>query len=172
MLTLIFCWVLGLPAGTAHNINRCPKSLSSAEPTATLLTDSGVRRPAVCEIHMVLLAYWCTPITHLSFWLQKKKKGFSFFVLWGDPVQNRPQNPAPAGCLLSTRKSRSEIPERGDFGEENCLGKRGVDRAKKEKRIRKKRRDCVRCRSPRPSAKCWLCFLSHLFSLLSASLGT
>ena len=28
------------------------------------------------------------------------------FFLWGDPVQNRPQNPAPASCLFSTRKSR------------------------------------------------------------------
>ena len=63
-----------------------------------------------------------------------RKKGFSFFFLWGDPVQNRPQNPAPARCLFSTRKSRSEVPERGDFGEENCVGKCGADRAKKRKK--------------------------------------
>ena len=46
----------------------------------------------------------------------RKNKGFSSFVLWGDPVQNPPQNPAPADCLLSTRKSRFEVPERGEFG--------------------------------------------------------
>ena len=62
-----------------------------------------------------------------------EKKSFLFF-LWGDPVQNRPQNPAPAGCLFSTKKSRSEIPERGEFWEENWLGKGGVDTAKKEQK--------------------------------------
>ena len=67
---------------------------------------------------------------HLS--CAPEKRIFLFF-LWGDPVQNRPQNPAPAGCLFSTRKTRSEVPERGDLGEENCLG-RGVDRAKKRKK--------------------------------------
>ena len=46
----------------------------------------------------------------------------------------------PGGCLFSTRKSRSEVPERGDFGEDNCLGNGGVDRAKtKEKRMHKRR---------------------------------
>ena len=78
----------------------------------------------------------------LTFFLRtrKKKKGFSFFFLWGDLVQNRPQNPAPAGCLFSTRKSRSEVAERGDFFlEENCLGKGGADRAKKAKRMHEKR---------------------------------
>ena len=48
------------------------------------------------------------------------KKDFPFFSPVGRPVQNRPPNPAPAGCLFSTRKSRSEVPERGYFGEENC----------------------------------------------------
>ena len=63
-----------------------------------------------------------------------RKKGFSSFFLWGDPVQNRPQNPAPGGSLFSARKSRSEVPERQDFGEENWLGKGGVDRGKKRKK--------------------------------------
>ena len=39
----------------------------------------------------------------------------------------------PVGCLFSTRKSRPEVPERGDLGEENCPGKGGADRAKKKK---------------------------------------
>ena len=38
---------------------------------------------------------------------QKQKDSPFFFLPWGDPVQNRPQNPAPAGCLFSTRKSRT-----------------------------------------------------------------
>ena len=75
-----------------------------------------------------------SPILPAHLFSRARKKGFSFFVLWGDPVQNRPQNPAPAGCLFSTRKSRSEDPERGDFGEENCVGKGGADRAKKGKK--------------------------------------
>ena len=68
-----------------------------------------------------------------------RKKGFSFFFLWGDLVQNRPQNPAPASCLSSTRKSRSEVPEREDFGEENCLGKGGAEKAKKGKKDAQKK---------------------------------
>ena len=64
----------------------------------------------------------------------RKKRDFPFFFLRGDPVQNRPHNPAPVGCLFSTRKSRPEVPERGDFGEENCPGKDGADRAKKRKK--------------------------------------
>ena len=75
--------------------------------------------------------------THL--FSRARKEGFSFFFLWGDTVQNCPQNPAPAGCLFSTRKSRSEVPERGDFGEEKCLGKAGADRAKKGKKDAQKK---------------------------------
>ena len=70
-----------------------------------------------------------------------KKKDF-LFSLWGDPVQNRTQNPALASCLFSTRETRSQVPGGGDFGEQNCLGKGGVDSAKKgflEKRMRKRR---------------------------------
>ena len=72
------------------------------------------------------------------FFARQKKRIFLFF-LWGDLVQNRPQNPAPAGCLFSTKKSRSEVPEREDFGEENCLGKGGADRAKKGKKDAQKK---------------------------------
>ena len=79
----------------------------------------------------------CYAKTHL-FSRARKKRIFLFF-LWGNRVQNRPQNPAPAGCLFSTRKSGLEIPERGDFGEENCLGKGGVDRAKKGKKDAQKK---------------------------------
>ena len=40
-------------------------------------------------------------------------------------------NPATVGSLSSTEKSSSELPF---FGEENCLGRGGVDRKKKGKR--------------------------------------
>ena len=82
----------------------------------------------------------CSP-----FFARQEKRIFLFFLCGhcGDPVQNRPQNPAPAGCLCSTRKSRLEVPERGGLGEENCLGKGGVDRAKKGKKgCAKKRWPC------------------------------
>ena len=68
-----------------------------------------------------------------------RRKAFSFFFLWGDPVQNCPHNPAPAGCLFSSRKSRFEVLKRGDFGEETCLVKGGVDRAKKGKKDAQKK---------------------------------
>ena len=80
-------------------------------------------------------------IVLLAFSRAPEKKDFPFF-LWGDPVQNRPQNPALASCLFSTRKSRSAVLDRGEFGEEHCLGKGAVDRAKKEKRMHKKRWVC------------------------------
>ena len=70
---------------------------------------------------------------HLGFSRAHNKRIFLAF-LWGDPVQNRPQNPAPASCLVSTRKSRSELPERGDFGEESCLGKGCGGQAKNEEK--------------------------------------
>ena len=69
---------------------------------------------------------------------KKKKRIFLFFTV-GRPVQNHQQNPAPGGCLFSTRKSGSEVPERGDFWEENCPGKGGVDRAKKGKKDAQKK---------------------------------
>ena len=58
------------------------------------------------------------------------------------PRPEPPQDPAPARCLFSTRKSRFEVPERGDlgdFGEEHCLGNGGVDRAKKGKKDAQKK---------------------------------
>ena len=63
----------------------------------------------------------------------EKKKGSSVFPA-GRPHPETPPEPSP--CLLSTRKSRSEVPER-----ENYLGKGGVTGEKKEKRMRKKRWD-------------------------------
>ena len=62
----------------------------------------------------------------LTFFCAPEKKRISFFFMWGDPIQNRARNPASGGCLFSTRKSRSEVPERQNLGEENCLGKGGV----------------------------------------------
>ena len=77
--------------------------------------------------------FFVLEIRSSPFFAHQKKRIFVFF-LWGDLVQNRPQNPAPAGCPCSTRKSRSEVPEREDLGKDNCLGKGGVDRAKKRKK--------------------------------------
>ena len=76
----------------------------------------------------------------------RQEKRIFLFPLWGNPAQNRPQNPAPPGCPFYTRKSRCEVPERGDFGEENCLGKGGVDRGKKGRKDaqKKKRRSSNR----------------------------
>ena len=68
-------------------------------------------------------------ISHL--FSRARKKGFSFFACGGTLSRTVPKT---AGCLFSTRKSRSEAPERGDFGEENCLGKSRVDRGKKGKK--------------------------------------
>ena len=87
---------------------------------------------------LVLLSVANGWIPKLTFSRAPGKKDFPFF-LWGDPAQNRPQNPALAGCLFSTRKSRSEVPGRGEFWEENCLGKGGVDRAKKGKKDAQKK---------------------------------
>ena len=72
-------------------------------------------------------------ITHLFSCARKKKKDFPFFPV-GRPRPKPSQNPVFAGCLFSTRKARPEVPEGGDFGAENCLGKGGVDRAKKGKK--------------------------------------
>ena len=74
----------------------------------------------------------------LTFYRAPGKKGCSFFPLWGDPVRNRPQNPAPAACLFSTRKSRFEVPERGILGKKIAWGRVGVERAKKKKKKGKK----------------------------------
>ena len=79
------------------------------------------------------------PKYYYSPFFARQKKRIFLFLLWGDLVQNRPQNPAPGGCLFSMRKSRSEVPEREDFGEENCLGKGGADRVKKGKKDAQKK---------------------------------
>ena len=65
---------------------------------------------------------------------RKKKKGFSFFSCGATPSRTGPKTQPHAGRLFSTRKSRSEVPERGDFGEENWLRKSGQDRTKKGKK--------------------------------------
>ena len=57
----------------------------------------------------------------------------------GRPRAELSQNAAPAGCHFSTRKSRSEAPERRDLGEENCLGKGGAEREKKGKKDAQKK---------------------------------
>ena len=88
-----------------------------------------LRRPCQPALQPIALK-----VLHSPFFTHPKKRSFLFFFLWGDPVQNRPRNPAPGRSLFSTRKSRSEVPERQDFGEENWLGKGGVDRAKKRKK--------------------------------------
>ena len=72
-----------------------------------------------------------------SFWCEFFPEKLTFFRAWGDPVQNRPQNAAPAGCLFSTRKSRSEVPERGDFGEEIAWGRVGRTGQKRKKDAQK-----------------------------------
>ena len=50
----------------------------------------------------------------------KKKKGFCLFSCGATPSQNRPPKPLQVG-LFSTRQSRSEVPERGDFGDDKIL---------------------------------------------------
>ena len=63
-----------------------------------------------------------------------RKKDFPFFPV-GRP---RPEpSPKPSPCRL--RKSRSEVPERGNFGEENCPGKGGANRTKKGKKDAQKK---------------------------------
>ena len=71
-----------------------------------------------------------TLIRHSPFFVRQKRRIFLFFPVGGPELS---PNPSPCKLLVpSTRKSRSEVPERGDFGEEDCPGKGGVDRAKKE----------------------------------------
>ena len=71
-----------------------------------------------------------------AFLARQKKKDFPFFPL-GDPVQNRPQNPAPAGCLFSTRKSRLRSQKEAIIGKIIAWGRVG-GQGKKGKRVRKK----------------------------------
>ena len=67
------------------------------------------------------------------FFRAPEKKDFLFFFCGATSSRTVPQ-PSPAGCFFSTRKSRSEVPERGDFGEENCLGKGAGGQSKKRKK--------------------------------------
>ena len=80
----------------------------------------------------------CIHHTHLFRAPEKKKRIFPF-----SPVgRRRPEpssKPAPGGCRFSTRKSRSEVPVRQDFGEEIASGRVGWTGQKKEKRMHKKR---------------------------------
>ena len=64
---------------------------------------------------------------NLTFFARLKKKDFPCFCVGPEPSPKL----SPAGCIFSTRKSRSEVRERGDFGEEKCLGKGGADGTKK-----------------------------------------
>ena len=73
------------------------------------------------------LTFFCTP----------EKRIFLFF-LWGDPLQNRPQNQALQVAFSLIQRPRSEVPERGAFGEENCLGRVGWTGQTKKKRMRQK----------------------------------
>ena len=69
------------------------------------------------------------------------RKDFPFF-LWRDPLQNRPKTqPLQVALLLLERV----------LGEENCLGKGGVDMAKKGKKDAQKKKGGGFCVTPRPS---------------------
>ena len=57
----------------------------------------------------------------LTFFRAPEKKEIFLFFLWGNPVQNCPQNPAPADHLFSTRKSKSEFWGRKLPGEGYCV---------------------------------------------------
>ena len=76
---------------------------------------------------------------HSPFFARLKKRILLFF-LWGDPIQNLPQNPDSGGCLFSTRKSRSEVPEREDLlGKKIAWGRLGRTGQKRKKGCAKKR---------------------------------
>ena len=52
----------------------------------------------------------------------------------GRPRPEASPKPSPCSTFSLLERRGSEVPDRGDFGEENCLGKGGVDRAKKRKK--------------------------------------
>ena len=82
---------------------------------------------AVPEASMMMFILTCSAVwKSLTFWILLSSCPHIFarhflqeipFFLWGDPVQNPPQNPAPAGSVSSTlyKKSTSEVPEREGF---------------------------------------------------------
>ena len=76
-------------------------------------------------------------------------KKSSFFSCGATPSRTVPKT---CRSPFLTRKSRSEVPERGDFGEEDCLGKGGVDGAKKGKKDVKKKVGCSSPITPKPNA--------------------
>ena len=70
---------------------------------------------------------------------QKKKKGFSSFFLWGDPFQNRPQNPAleVAYSLLESVDLTSQ--KEAIFGRKTAWGRvRWTGQKKRKKGCAKK----------------------------------
>ena len=69
----------------------------------------------------ISLWIWASPFFRAP---EKRKKDLPFCPV-GQPRPEPSPKSSPAGCL-------SEVPDRGDFGEENCLGKGGVDRAFEE----------------------------------------
>ena len=127
-----------------HAESRCAGTLANLDfPDWKEQQPEGSRRdPFYSGLRQVSSTHARTQ-TKIEPWLPYSRQlwtHLSLRALWGDPVQNRPQNPAPASCLFSTRKGRSEVSEREDLGEKNWLGKGGVDRAeKREKGCAKKR---------------------------------
>ena len=96
--------------------------------------EAGVKRGA-CKrhIHRELEATRTHPFS------RARKKGFSFFSCGVTPSRtvNKTQPLEVAFPLRERVDLRSQ--KEGDFGEENCLGKGGVDRAKKGKKDAQKK---------------------------------
>ena len=70
--------------------------------------------------------------THLFF--ARQKKGFSFFFLGGDPVQNRPQNPAPASWFSLLERVDLRSQKEGILGKRIAWGRVGWTEQKKRKK--------------------------------------
>ena len=82
------------------------------------------------DFYPYLVLQACTSFCSVShtitfFRAPDKNKGFSFFFLWGNPVQNCPQNPAPASHLFSTRKSNLRSQKEGLLGKKIAWGRVG-----------------------------------------------
>ena len=70
----------------------------------------------------------------LTFFRAPEKKDFPFFSCGATPPRTVPKT-QPLQVAFSLRERVDlKFPERGDFGEENYVGKGGADRAKKGKR--------------------------------------
>ena len=100
---------------------------------------TSVYRPSVVEILRAVESFLSVLTHNLTFSRAPGKKDFPFFPVGRPRAVSVPKTQPHAGCLFSTGKSRSEVPERGDFGEENCLGKGGVERGKKRKKDAQKK---------------------------------